>query len=123
MTAAVRLDPQTLTAMQAAVLGYVYCTIRDRGYQPTFRGIAKHFGFRSAEATRHHLTALDRKGWIALTVKSGHRGASRALRLFYRPDGLPFEGFGDRPPLETEVATHAPRRRHGRHATGHGAED
>jgi SOS-response transcriptional repressor LexA len=123
MTTAARLDPKALTPMQAAVLGHIYVTVRDQGCQPTLRSICKHFGFRSPQAARHHLLALEHNGWVELAVSAGRRGAYRALRLLYRPDGLPFEGFADRPPLEVEIATHAPRSRRGAQARSTPKED
>jgi repressor LexA len=52
----------TLTAKQQAVLDYV----RDntQATSPTFRQIAKAFGFKSPHAVTVHLDALERKGKI-----------------------------------------------------------
>ena len=53
-----------LTERQREVLGFIQSESRRRGYPPTTREIAKHFGFRSPKAVTDHLRALERKGYL-----------------------------------------------------------
>lgn len=77
----------TLTARQQEILAYVEAYQRHHGYPPTRAEIARHFGFRSANAAEQHLRALARKGALELMP-----GASRGLRLTGDPAGLPIVG-------------------------------
>ena len=77
----------TLTQRQREILGYLREYHRDNGYPPTRAEIARHFGFRSANAAEQHLRALARKGVLDLLP-----GASRGLRLTPEPTGLPIVG-------------------------------
>lgn len=65
-----------LTEQQERVLRFVAKHISEEGAPPTFRGIAKHFGFASTRAAQDHVAALVRKGYLE------HRpGEARGLRL------------------------------------------
>ena len=55
---------QTLTSRQAAVLDFVKQEASRRGFPPTLKEIAGHFKFRSFNAARDHLQALERKGYL-----------------------------------------------------------
>lgn len=76
-----------LTQRQREILAYLHQYQGDRGYPPTRAEIARHFGFRSANAAEQHLRALARKGEIELMP-----GASRGLRLAAEAAGLPIVG-------------------------------
>lgn len=64
-------DPVPLTACQKAILDYIgkHSTMRS----PTFRDIAKAFGYRSPNAVTVHVEALERKGYLR-RAKGRHRG-------------------------------------------------
>jgi len=65
-----------LTARQAEVLEFIIRYSDSRGMPPTRSEIARHMGFRSANAAEDHLRALARKGAISLTP-----GTSRGIRV------------------------------------------
>jgi repressor LexA len=58
------------------IIEYIAATLRARGYPPSVREIATAVGLASTSAVHHHLSALERAGYL-------ERGAtqSRALRL------------------------------------------
>lgn len=58
------------------ILEFIAQTVEERGYPPSVREIADAVGLASTSAVHHHLTALERDGYV-------ERGAhsSRALRL------------------------------------------
>jgi len=58
------------------IIDYIAATLRARGYPPSVREIATAVGLASTSAVHHHLSALERDGFL-------ERGAtqSRALRL------------------------------------------
>jgi repressor LexA len=56
---------ETLTERQAAVLSFIQSFVRLHGYPPTFREIARHFGYASTNAVTGHLQALERKGLLS----------------------------------------------------------
>lgn len=58
------------------IIDYIAATLRARGYPPSVREIATAVGLASTSAVHHHLSALERDGYL-------ERGAtrSRALRL------------------------------------------
>jgi repressor LexA len=58
------------------IIDYIAATLRARGYPPSVREIASAVGLASTSAVHHHLSALEKDGYL-------ERGAtrSRALRL------------------------------------------
>lgn len=78
---------EELTARQAEILEFIQAAIEAESLPPTRQEIARHFGFRSANAAETHLRALARKGVIELTP-----GASRGIRLVAPAGGLPLVG-------------------------------
>lgn len=67
---------EELTEAQARILKYVTKEIQTGGSPPTFRAIAKAFGFKSTRAAQDHIAALVRKGYLE------HKpGVARGLRL------------------------------------------
>lgn len=80
-----------LTARQQEVLDCIRNAIRETGFPPTRKDIAKELGFRSANAAEDHLKALARKGVIEIVS-----GTSRGIRLLNEEeepqDGLPIVG-------------------------------
>ena len=63
-------------ARKQRIIDYIAATLRARGYPPSVREIATAVGLASTSAVHHHLSALERDGYL-------ERGAtqSRALRL------------------------------------------
>jgi len=65
-----------LTDRQREVYDFLLSFWRTKGYPPSIREVAGHFGFRSTRAVVDHLGALERKGWIIRT-----RERSRAIEF------------------------------------------
>lgn len=65
-----------LTDRQREVYDFLLSFWRARGYPPSIREVAGHFGFKSTRAVVDHLGALERKGWIERT-----RERSRAIEF------------------------------------------
>jgi repressor LexA len=63
-------------ARKQRIIDYIAATLRARGYPPSVREIANAVDLASTSAVHHHLSALERDGYL-------ERGAtqSRALRL------------------------------------------
>ena len=63
-------------ARKQKIIDYIAATLRARGYPPSVREIARAVGLASTSAVHHHLSALEKEGYL-------ERGAtqSRALRL------------------------------------------
>jgi repressor LexA len=70
----------TLTSRQQKVYELIREKIRGRGYGPTVREIAEHFGIRSPNGVVCHLKALEKKGFIVREANM-----SRAIRLSAEP--------------------------------------
>lgn len=78
----------TLTARQQSILGFLNEYIREHGFAPTVREIARHFGMAGAKGAKKHLDALVRKGAIerlprqprAITI-AGHSRLGRPLPI------------------------------------------
>ena len=69
-----------MTEKQAQILAFIVDFTGVNGYPPTNRDIQKCFGFRSANAARDHLSALVRKGAIAIDAAT-----ARGIRVLHRP--------------------------------------
>lgn len=65
-----------LTPRQQQILDYIYEVQRAEGISPTFREIARHFGFSSLSTVAQHIRLLRKKG--ALSADSGKK---RSLRI------------------------------------------
>ena len=65
-----------LTDRQREVYDFLLGFWRNKGYPPSIREVAGHFGFKSTRAVVDHLGALERKGWIVRT-----RERSRAIEF------------------------------------------
>lgn len=89
-----------LTEQQERVLRFVAKHIAEQGAPPTFRGIAKHFGFASTRAAQDHVAALVRKGYLE------HRpGEARGLRLANALNASPPVAV----PIVGQIAAGSPR--------------
>lgn len=70
----------SLTPRQQKVYEFIRDKIRGRGYGPTVREIAEHFGIQSPNGVVCHLKALEKKGFIVREANM-----SRAIRLSAEP--------------------------------------
>lgn len=68
-----------LTTRQQQVLEFIETCLEKDGRPPTLREVAGHFGWRSDNAARQHLEALETKGAIVID-----RGQARGIRLVER---------------------------------------
>ena len=78
---------QNLTARQEEVLSLIRNYLEETGYPPTRADIAKHLGFKSANAAEEHLKALAKKGAIEIIP-----GTSRGIKLANEVEGIPVIG-------------------------------
>jgi repressor LexA len=67
--------PKPITARQREVYVWIANYVAERGYSPTFREIAKAFGWKSANAVVCHLVPLRKKGFL-----TWEEGAYRTIR-------------------------------------------
>jgi repressor LexA len=65
-----------LTPQQSKVLGFITDTMRRMGMPPTIREIADHFGYKSINNVRQHLSLIAKKGYIRLM-----RGKARGIEV------------------------------------------
>jgi repressor LexA len=82
-----------LTAKQKEVFEFLKGFLQKRGFPPTLREIASHFGLRGPKAPQKTLNILERKGYIRKVP-----GGSRAIEIIGsrvgRHGGLPYKmGF------------------------------
>jgi repressor LexA len=77
------------------IIEYIAETLRARGYPPSVREIAGAVGLASTSAVHHHLSALERDGYL-------ERGATRSRALRLTPTAALHSG------LATELVPQAP---------------
>jgi repressor LexA len=65
-----------LTTTQGNVLDYLKNFLREKGFPPTLREIASHFGLKGPKGPQKTLHILERKGYIRKTP-----GGSRAIEI------------------------------------------
>jgi repressor LexA len=88
-----------MTRRQQEVYDFIGGLIRDRGYGPTVREIAKEFDIKSPNGVVCHLRALQRKGLIqrdanrARAIVLTQRPSTTANHRDTRQRGIPFAGF------------------------------
>ncbi len=70
-----RLPP--LTKKQKEVLDFIESFIKDAGYTPSYREIAKGLGLSSASTVYQHIQALCEKG----VINTGEDGCARSIEL------------------------------------------
>lgn len=56
--------PGELTDRQKEALRYVSAFAAEKGFPPSLREIAKALGVRSVQGAKHHMEAIERKGFI-----------------------------------------------------------
>ena len=76
-----------LTNRQGQVLDFIKAFQAKRGYPPTVREVAGHFGFKSPRAAHDHIKALERKGYLIPA-----HGKPRALGIKAPLTGIPLLG-------------------------------
>ena len=64
MSSEQKVSALPLTHRQREVLGFIRKCLRQHGYGPTVRELAKEMGVRSPNGVMGHLNALERKGFI-----------------------------------------------------------
>ena len=69
-------NKKKLTARQRAVLSFLIRFLEERGYPPTVREIALHFGLKGPRSPKKRLDALEEKGYIRRRP-----GKSRAIEV------------------------------------------
>src|SRR4030043_648578 len=69
-----------LTSTQEDVLSFLKHFLLEKGFPPTLREIASHFGLRGPKSPQKTLTILERKGYIRKTP-----GGSRAIEILTPP--------------------------------------
>ena len=69
-----------LTPTQEKVLNFLKDYLLEKGFPPTLREIASHFGLRGPKAPQKTLTILERKGYIRKVP-----GVSRAIEILDYP--------------------------------------
>jgi len=69
-----------LTARQKEVFEFLKDFLQERGFPPTLREIASHFGLRGPKAPQKTLSILERKGYIRKVP-----GGSRAIEILSYP--------------------------------------
>jgi repressor LexA len=67
---------RTLTPRQQQILEYIRSTQEETGITPTFRDIARHFGFSSVATVAEHIRLLRKKGVI-----ESEDGKKRSIRV------------------------------------------
>lgn len=65
-----------MTARQREVLSFLIRFLKERGYPPTVREIAQHFGLKGPRSPKKRLDALEEKGYIRRRP-----GKSRAIEV------------------------------------------
>ena len=73
-------DKKELTSTQQRVFDFLKDFLRERGFPPTLREIASHFGLRGPKAPQKTLNILERKGYIRKVP-----GGSRAIEILSYP--------------------------------------
>jgi len=69
-----------LTTKQKKVLHFLKSYLQEKGFPPTLREIASHFGLRGPKAPQKTLQILERKGYIRRVP-----GGSRAIEMLIPP--------------------------------------
>jgi repressor LexA len=73
-------DKKELTSTQQRVFDFLKDFLREKGFPPTLREIASHFGLRGPKGPQKTLNILERKGFIRKVP-----GGSRAIEILSYP--------------------------------------
>jgi repressor LexA len=77
-------NKKDLTTTQKKVLNFLKDFLRQKGFPPTLREIASHFGLRGPKAPQKTLEVLERKGYLRRVPRG-----SRAIEILGSPALLP----------------------------------
>jgi repressor LexA len=88
-------NKETLTPTQKNVFNFLEDFLRRKGFPPTLREIASHFGLRGPKAPQKTLTILERKGYIR-KIPGGSRAVEILGSKVARHSGLSYKrGFAE----------------------------
>lgn len=94
------LKSPSLTEKQAEILSYIEAEIAESGCPPTFRQIAKHFGYKAVGTVEDHVKALIRKGvllkesGVACGIRLAHHSSPFSIPILGSvPAGKPIEAI------------------------------
>ena len=73
-------DKKELTSTQQRVFDFLKDYLREKGFPPTLREIASHFGLKGPKAPTKNPEILERKGFIRKLP-----GGSRAIEILNPP--------------------------------------
>jgi len=73
-------DKKGLTPVQEKVFNFLKDHLQEKGFPPTLREIASHFGLRGPRAPQKTLNILERKGYLRKIP-----GSSRAIEILSHP--------------------------------------
>ena len=65
---------QPRTRRQREVLDYITTFIEERGYEPSYQQIARHFRIASKSAIAKHIAALENQGLLSRQRENGSFG-------------------------------------------------
>ena len=82
-------DIEGLTARQRKVLEVISASVERRGYPPSMREIGEAVGLTSTSSVSHHLTTLEKKGFLR---RDPNRPRAVEVRL---PDGVELDGSAE----------------------------
>jgi repressor LexA len=86
-------NSKKLTPTQEKVFDFLKDFLREKGFPPTLREIASHFGLKGPKAPQKTLNILERKGYIR-KIPGGSRAIEIIGTMFGRRSGLPYRmGF------------------------------
>jgi len=90
-------NPKKLTLTQEKVYRFLKEYLGEKGFPPTLREIASHFGLRGPKSPQKTLHILERKGYIH-KVPGGSRAIEIIGSMVGRRGGLPYKmGFVESP--------------------------
>jgi len=101
------MEREKLTQTQEKALTFLRNFLLEKGFPPTLREIASHFGLKGPKAPQKTLHILERKGYIRKTP-----GGSRAIEILKprigRRSGLPYpKGFVGSGTVPTQLGRHS----------------
>jgi repressor LexA len=101
------MKPENLTQTQEKALNFLREFLLEKGFPPTLREIASHFGLKGPKAPQKTLHILERKGYIRKTP-----GGSRAIEILKpkvgRRSGLPYDkGLVGSGTVPTQLGRHS----------------
>jgi repressor LexA len=110
-----KIRKRKLTARQRQVLSFLIRFLKERGYPPTVREIARHFGLKGPRSPQKRLDALEEKGYIrrrpgksraieVMEISSSYRLVPVVGRVRAGDPSLAFEDFQEEIVLDRSLA-------------------